>query len=499
LGLAQQLSELQLPHLVVMREPIPDQVAQEFVKYFLNAFSRGKTLSLAVREARERLQGLEGDFPYASWLPVICQNPTSRSLRWQNLLGLTSHRKFARLPLIVASSIIATASVLGARNLGWLQPWELNAYDQLMRLRPAEKPDDRLLIITITDEEVRSQGGLPISSTLLAKALSQIETHQPRVIGLLPFSDKFKSNSKEKKIPSFKSKNLIGSCKLADESGSNSLDAMPGITSDRQGFAYVPMDYDAKLRRHYLSGLPQNNSLCKTEYSFELQVALAYLTQEGVSHSTINQGEHRFNNIIFTRLKPSGGVYRDIDKRGEQIMINYRATLNNSLENIAPKITLNQAISGSFSPNLVKGKVVLIGMDNSFTKSNAMTPYSPDYKPIRSIYLEAQMISQILSAVLDKRPLISIPSGFQDAIWIFLWSTIATFVVLERYSRWMVFLIRFGVVLTLGTSSFFALSFSGIWLPLIPSLLSFLLSQIIFKLTLAFDKKQLTHNILSNA
>ena len=85
LGLAQQLADLQIPQVIVMREPVPDRVAQEFLKYFLDAFARGESLYLAVREARERLQGLEDCFPCATWLPVIFQNPCAVPPTWQNL------------------------------------------------------------------------------------------------------------------------------------------------------------------------------------------------------------------------------------------------------------------------------------------------------------------------------------------------------------------------------------------------------------------------------
>lgn len=87
LGLAKELADLHIPQTVVMREPVPDPVAQEFLKNFLKAFSRGKSFYLAVREARERLQGLETRFPRASWLPAIWQNPGARALRWQDLTG----------------------------------------------------------------------------------------------------------------------------------------------------------------------------------------------------------------------------------------------------------------------------------------------------------------------------------------------------------------------------------------------------------------------------
>ncbi|WP_228041693.1 NACHT C-terminal alpha/beta 1 domain-containing protein [Planktothrix mougeotii] len=85
LGIARDLTELQMPQMIVMREPVPDLVAQEFLKYFLSSFSNGNSLYISVREAREQLHGLEKDFPCASWLPVICQNPAENPVSWSNL------------------------------------------------------------------------------------------------------------------------------------------------------------------------------------------------------------------------------------------------------------------------------------------------------------------------------------------------------------------------------------------------------------------------------
>ncbi|MDY6899036.1 MAG: pentapeptide repeat-containing protein, partial [Cyanobacteriota bacterium] len=83
LGLARELGDLHIPQMIVMREPVPDKVAQEFLKYFLLAFSNGKSLYASVREARERLEILENEFPYASWLPVIFQNSAEVGMSWE--------------------------------------------------------------------------------------------------------------------------------------------------------------------------------------------------------------------------------------------------------------------------------------------------------------------------------------------------------------------------------------------------------------------------------
>jgi hypothetical protein len=88
LELALRLNDLQIPQIIVMRDLVPDRVAQTFLKYFLKAYSGGKAFYLAAREARERLQGLEGEFPCASWLPVVYQNSAQVPPTWFQLAGL---------------------------------------------------------------------------------------------------------------------------------------------------------------------------------------------------------------------------------------------------------------------------------------------------------------------------------------------------------------------------------------------------------------------------
>ncbi len=85
LGLTHLFADLQVPHLILMREPVCDCVAHTFVLNFLKRFSAGNSLHQSVRAARERLQELEDQYPCASWLPVITQNPSASSLFWQDL------------------------------------------------------------------------------------------------------------------------------------------------------------------------------------------------------------------------------------------------------------------------------------------------------------------------------------------------------------------------------------------------------------------------------
>lgn len=92
LGLATTLASWNFPQVIVMRLPIPDVVAHNFLKSFIPAFKQpDKTLYLALREAREKLQELEENDSneksiLASWLPVIYDQAfVQRPLTWQQL------------------------------------------------------------------------------------------------------------------------------------------------------------------------------------------------------------------------------------------------------------------------------------------------------------------------------------------------------------------------------------------------------------------------------
>ncbi|MBD2777456.1 eIF2A-related protein [Iningainema tapete] len=90
LGIAAELEALHIPQIIVMREPVPDRVAHQFLKYFFQEFTGGKSLYQSVNIARKKLQGWEKDYPCASWLPVIVQSLLEKPPTWQSL-GAISH------------------------------------------------------------------------------------------------------------------------------------------------------------------------------------------------------------------------------------------------------------------------------------------------------------------------------------------------------------------------------------------------------------------------
>lgn len=92
LGLARQLADLEIAQIIIWREPVPDEIAQEFLKSFLNFFSNtGLSLYRSVQKARleiqEYINGKEDELK-VSWLPVIHHNLAKESIYWKQLRGL---------------------------------------------------------------------------------------------------------------------------------------------------------------------------------------------------------------------------------------------------------------------------------------------------------------------------------------------------------------------------------------------------------------------------
>jgi hypothetical protein len=93
LGITPTLEKLDIDRLIVMREPIPDFIAQEFLKSFLQAFTGGARFDDAVKSARQQLVEFEDKYPYASWLPIVIQNRLVPAPTWQSLGKIRSPYK----------------------------------------------------------------------------------------------------------------------------------------------------------------------------------------------------------------------------------------------------------------------------------------------------------------------------------------------------------------------------------------------------------------------
>ncbi len=666
LGLAWDLEDLPIPHLIVMREPVPDRVAQAFLDYFLQGYAEGQSFPQAVREARQRLQGLEKDYVCASWLPVTFRHPAIAPPTWQSLGGkqrqprpslvtlviarlanttalkrqisdtdphtrnqryldniLLPHRRrveghlsryggqvvqtdgdvfcltftqpdaalqwalmlqqshahdpitpptahvqigiqigihtgsplydgpnvvghevdytarLARLahggqvlvsevtvalvrshpghgfrfhrhgdrrledigtvpifealapqqaphplrgdrphaPLQIAGvvSLVATMVVVGLRGLGGVQGLELQAFDTLLRSRPAESLDSRILVVTATETDLQRYG-VPLPDGILAAAIAALQPHQPRLIGLNIFREQPRAPGQTQLQQQLQEDNVIAVCSVSEANNPNrpGLAPPPSVSPENLGFSDVILDFDRVLRRQLVFMQPSPQDVCQTEYSFSARLALRYLQQEGVEITPISRDRLQLGAAHLDRLTPSTGAYHNLDHRGFQLLLNYRAGA------VAATVGLAEVLAGTVSPDLIRDRIVLIGITSPLSQSsvNLLTPYSAQTQPyteLPGVMINAHAISQLLAAALDGRSLIWVWPEVLELLWIAAWAMVGGGGVVRSRRLWVkgVVIGAAGVILS---GLCWLVLLQGGWLPWLPAGLAIALS-----------------------
>ncbi|MBD1897131.1 CHASE2 domain-containing protein [Coleofasciculus sp. FACHB-129] len=405
------------------------------------------------------------------------------SSKIRSLLSNTNNLRTAALNFggqVVLTSVVATSLVVGARQLGILQGQELGAFDQLTRMRRDEGPDNRLLLVEITEGDIQTEKGWPISDATIAKALEKLEQYEPRAIGIDIIRDVPVKEGNANLLKILKgSDRIITICQLSDGKQAG-FPPPPGISPDQVGFADFVKEPDGWVRRSLLVANPpvpnaplENPHLCSDPEeqltSLDLTLALMYLQAEGIEAEPSDDGNLKIGSTLFKSPDPNAGGYRKADTEGLQMLINYR-----SANLPAQKITLTDVLKGKIDPALVKDRVVLVGYTAVSVNDDFNTPYSAAQEGTQKmpgVVIHAQVVSQILSAVLDKRPLFWYWSEWGEIGWIWAWSLVGGLVA-WRIRRPLLLVIAGGGAIALLFGTCYVLFLKAGWIPLVPPALA---------------------------
>lgn len=473
LGLAQQLTDLQVPAIVVMQEVVPDTVAQSFLTEFLREYAAGKSLSTAVRRSQERLEAF-ADLPGATRLPMLFQHPAKVPLTWAQLHHRVRQKvRFPPWRSVLATSAIIAALVMGVRWAGKLQAWELQAFDALMRQLPAEKADPRLLLVGVDEEDIR-QYGHPLPDAVLARLLDKLSQYQPTAIGLDIVRDAPVPPGNTDGYPVLvrhfqQNPNTIGICAFGRDL-KTSIAHLPEIPELQTGFAdlYYDDDFnpaDETVRRYLLARNPnpiESPSRCATDKSLAWKLVYRYLIANKIAVDSIAEG-WQFGSLTVERLLERSGGYQTLDARGDQVMIRYRKT-----EKIAQETSIRDVLENreNFNKAWVKNRIVLVGITAPSVPDVHDTPYGK----MQGLYLHGHVVSQLLSAIdpNENRPLVWYWSQWGDALWVFIWSLaggIAVWIWQAPIYRGLAIAIAGGVLYGMCG---WVLTQGG-WIPLVPA------------------------------
>ncbi len=413
-------------------------------------------------------------------------NPTDLQAEY-----ITTSRKVPHLQptvkTVIWTSAIVTVLLMGIRFLGVLEPLELKAYDQLMQLRPSESPDSRLLVVEMTDDDIQAQlqrdeaGKGTLSDRTLTRLLQTLERYQPRLIGLDIYRD-FKADPKLPLAQRLQNDRLIALCKVPETDTQQSIinsgvAPPPEVSSQRVGFGDVLFDQDDRVRRHLLTQQAVPNASCTSTQAFSLVLARRYLELQPGGKNVyrdplISEGELQLGNVVFPRLGAFSNGYQAIDASGYQMLLNYRATADGA-RNLAQRVTVEEVLNGKLSEKDVRDRIVLIGV----TATSGVNDYHiTPYQTLPGVTVQAQMVSQILSATLEGRSLLTVWAPWGDALWILVWGLVGGTIVYSIRDPIRIALVGGGAIVILFVSSMGFLIVGSVWVPLIPPALSLVLT-----------------------
>jgi CHASE2 domain-containing sensor protein len=481
LRLARSLGHLQIPQTIFMREPVPDEVAQEFLKYFLTAFASGESFYQAVRSARLQLQHLEKNYPCATWLPVIYQNAVMIPPRWKDLqlapvipgedLPVVRSKKLGLFGALVCSGVVAIA-VGWVRHQGWLQAWELQAYDHVMQVRSlvqVDPVDSKVLVITIGDEdkaaygEKNKGGDLSITSNNLLILMKKLQQAKAKVVGLDLIRDPQGLPSQVvqqmQHIP-----NVVAGC-------GNPTPAYPAGFKPPQGldqsigFVDTAEDFPGGPIRRQLLSLPlYEKSPCQSEWSFGLSLAANYL------NLAPEEIEKRLP-IMDGASHP--GVYQQQRERESLSPQDFRHVIINYRNSKIPQMSLGNFMKDRAGQLNLEDKIVLVGITRSDSKDRSSTTLAKD---VFGVLIQAEQTSHLVSLVLRERSPIWVWPEWGDWLWIGSWSVMGGLIVWRGRSQFVVMICMVsGVIVIYAIGCLVLINMTG-WIPIIPPLLSLLLT-----------------------
>ncbi|MBW4692101.1 MAG: CHASE2 domain-containing protein [Lyngbya sp. HA4199-MV5] len=366
----------------------------------------------------------------------------------------------------VVPGTIMVGLVTAARLTGMLQWLEWKALDQGLRLRSAEPVDERILIIGINEADIQRAGTYPIPDGILADLLKKLQADQPAVIGLDIVRDLPVQPGHAALVAAFQNPRVMAVEKVLPMT----IKPPPTVPPEQIGFADALPDADGALRRSLLG---TSDAQDHWHFSLSLRLAEIYLTTQ---HVSLENGIHdpdamRFGSVELTRFQPNFGGYIRADAGGNQVMLNFRS--GHKPFRIA---SLQDVQSGNVDPTWIRDRIVLIGITAPSVKDVVnVSAIASDTAQIYGVEAQAHAVSQIISAVLDQRPLLNAWAEGWEYLWIVLWGVFGIWLGrVVRAPLWLLLGLTIACIALIGSS--YGLLLLGWWIPVVPALLVLLLN-----------------------
>ncbi|NJN72751.1 MAG: adenylate/guanylate cyclase domain-containing protein [Limnothrix sp. RL_2_0] len=369
--------------------------------------------------------------------------------------------------LLAIALILFGVSILEVRRQGLFEPLELQVYDRLLRQQQVMPPDDRLVLVEISETDLRQQAQWPFPDEVYAQALANLQAGNPTVIGLDVYRDFPVEPGYEALVEQLQKPNLIAIRNI------NTFEGTPGppaVNPEQLGFNDFSLDPDGVLRRSILYALGSDELILP---SFGLNIAMTYLYEaEGIfpEASEVNPEYLQLGQATFVPLERNSGGYQKIDAEGYQALFQYRerGTLNQ-------RLNFSDVLLGEFDETLLQNKIVLIGSTASSLKDSFVTPFTRgrNGQSMNGVVAHGQVVSYILDVAMGERSLFRFWSARQETLWILGWLSAGAIIGwVFRHPLVIAGGLLFGIVGTWEVG--FILLGNYIWIPVAAPMVTFI-------------------------
>ena len=364
---------------------------------------------------------------------------------------------------LASISLGVTGFILLLRCTGVLQTWEWNLLDSFFRWRVSNAIEPRIVVVTISEQDLNKVGQIPIPDDTLAQAINQIKANQPKAIALDLYRDLPVPPGSQNLQKIF---NSTPNLYLVEKAVGKSIPP-PKIDPSRVGFIDLVLDSDGKVRRALLSLVDKNR---RTKFSLDVKLALDYLAERQIKLEPLNNNRYRLGKAIFQRFTANSGGYVDADAGGYQILLNYWGTAANFQQ-----YSLTEVLNQQIAAENIRDRIIYIGSTAESIKDSFYTPYSKGWfrSPAKmpGVFIHANITSQIIGAALDNRPLLRTYNKFPESFSILMLAVVGITIYYKTQRTSLILLSLSITIICLMIVCYLAFLL-GWWLPLIPALLT---------------------------
>ena len=373
----------------------------------------------------------------------------------------------------LALGFAAALLVIGVRSTGLLQFVELATYDIYLRVKERESVrEPRVVLVQTVEPDIQKLGEWPLSDRRMAEALTKILLHGPRAVGVDLYRDiPVPPGTDELNVLLVRDPRVFFIEKFGKDA-SKKVAGPPALRgTERIGFSDVTPDEDGVVRR----GLLYLDDGQTSSTSLALRLTLAYLAAEGIAPQPdpADPSHLRLGRSTIRPFEANDGGYVGADAQGYQYLLDYRGGAQRFRT-----YTLSDVLEGLVDPGVIKGNIVIFGVNAVSVKDEFLTPFDHFTRrehATAGIAVHGYEVSQLIRAGLEGEEPMRFLSDRLESLWILLWCLVGSIVGMVSRSATRRSLSAVVGMLVLGGGTLLAF-FNGWWLPLAPAAAAWVVS-----------------------